>query len=406
MTGLGGLSRQEVTLLLVITLFLVTGKWLILIICLAVLLWINPALSVSTIPGVSNPRVIAAYSSGRDNNFNLIRMLAAWAVLFSHTYPLSGTRPDNWFSSMHPGTYAVYIFFAISGFLVAKSFARKADLRAFARARVLRIVPALLVVSALSALLLGGIMTTLDAHQYFSDPDVWKYIVNNALMIHTEYKLPGVFADNPYPEAVNGSLWSLRFEMRMYIALALLGMLGAVTSQHRFILSAAFFLVWYLCIQFMPQWFDSLRKTQLLAVVALYFYIGVFYFRFAHRVELSSRVSILLLLVAAAGWLTPLRELTLAIALSYFVFYFALVPGGLLRAYNRIGDYSYGFYLYAFPVQQLLVANIPGMGFYSMLLWASVITLGFAMLSWYLVEKPALRLVGSVRLLPLRKTNQ
>lgn len=401
MTEFNHPNRQELILLAAIAGFLLTGKWLLLVLCLAGLFWINPKLSTHGYVMPANTRTIAAYSAGRDNNFNLIRILAAWAVLFSHNYPLTGVHPSSWLAKnigIHSGAYAVYIFFAISGFLVAKSFARKADLRSFGLARILRIIPALMVVCTLSALVLGGLMTSLDTSQYFAHQQVWKYIINNSLMIHTEYKLPGMFVDNPYPEAVNGSLWSLRYEMRMYIAMAILGVLGVLLERKRFLVFFLAFIGWYLSIQFMPQWPEEPQKTRLLAVVALYFYVGVCCFRFQHRIELSLRVSLLVLAGALAGWFTPLRELTLAIALCYHLFYFALVPGGCIRAYNRVGDYSYGFYLYAFPIQQVLVSCFPAISFASTLLWASVFTMAFAMLSWHLVEKPALSYAGPGRL--------
>jgi len=76
--------------------------------------------------------------------------------------------------------------------------------------------------------------------------------------------------------------------------------------------------------------------------------------------------------------------------IAYIVLWLAYVPGGWLRAYNRVGDYSYGVYIYAFPVQQALIASFPDMGAMGVFLSATAITLPLAIASWHYIEKPAL----------------
>ncbi|MGV6825455.1 MAG: acyltransferase family protein [bacterium] len=386
------ISLQNAVVVGIIVLAIIVDRWWLLVACLIGLYWTNPRTFSPASASVERAGTLAAYAHGRDNNFNLIRMLAAWAVLYSHSYPLTSTRPDNWFAAIHPGTYAVYIFFAISGFLVAKSFDRKQDLRAFVNARLFRIIPALLVVSALSAVLLGWFLTTLDTRTYFSESQTWEYIYNNALLIHTEYKLPGVFADNPLPNAVNGSLWTLRFEMRMYMIIALAGVLGVLIAGPRRWIFSLLFWSWYLAIQFQPEWLEDTRKARLFGVVALYFYLGAMAYHYRDHLYLNIWTVLIALMIGYAGWYGPLPELAIAIALIYTVFYLAMIPGGWLRHYNRIGDYSYGFYLWAFPVQQTLVFYQPDISAAEMTVLASAITLLFAIASWYVVEKPALQL--------------
>ena len=143
-------------------------------------------------------------------------------MLVSHAFPLSGdksmaeplgllTRGQDTF-----GGLAVCTFFFISGFLVTRSLTKSRSLVVFAVARGLRILPGLAVVTILAALVLGPLVTTLSLAEYFVNPRVASYFRNIQLDMH--YNLPGVFTHNAM-QAVNGSLWTLKFEIMMYIAL-------------------------------------------------------------------------------------------------------------------------------------------------------------------------------------------
>jgi peptidoglycan/LPS O-acetylase OafA/YrhL len=84
------------------------------------------------------------------------------------------------------------------------------------------------------------------------------------------------------------------------------------------------------------------------------------------------------------------------LVLAYMLLFLAYVPSGFVRAYNRLGDYSYGLYIYAFPVQQTAVALFPGISPLRLILISAPITVALAALSWHLVEKRALRLKSSL----------
>ncbi len=157
---------------------------------------------------------------GRDNNFNLIRALAATAVLVSHAWPISqgaGTQEPLWaWTGATLGTMAVYVFFAISGFLIATSFDRTQSARAFLVARGLRLFPGLFVSVLLVAFVMGPLVTTLAATDYLTHPETLAFIPRNLTLISPAYTLPGVFEANPYP-TVEGSIWTLVHEVACYL---------------------------------------------------------------------------------------------------------------------------------------------------------------------------------------------
>ncbi len=169
--------------------------------------------------------------SHRGNNFDTMRLLAALGVIVAHSMPLTygpdiyGPHcPDALFNFSHQritiGGVSVAVFFIISGYLITASYLRTGDARRFMRARVLRLMPALLVVLSLLAFGLGPLLTTLPLAAYFHS-----WLPYRAAIGMSDH-LPGVFTANPNSSGIDGSLWTLRFEALCYIAVLCLGVAG------------------------------------------------------------------------------------------------------------------------------------------------------------------------------------
>lgn len=153
------------------------------------------------------------------NAFDFIRVMAALAVLYSHSFVLYGQPEPLLAPGKALGSVAVAVFFSLSGFLICQSWQRDPSLRRFALRRALRIFPGLLVVVLLTVLLLGPLVASIPPAQYFSDPSPWLHLVKSAFAMGSP-RIKGVFETNPFPYAVNGSLWTLRYEILMYMVLA------------------------------------------------------------------------------------------------------------------------------------------------------------------------------------------
>jgi peptidoglycan/LPS O-acetylase OafA/YrhL len=157
------------------------------------------------------------------NAFDLIRFLAAFGVLFSHSFPLTGLEEPKYFAGFSLGTICVFIFFAISGNLVMRSWNRSPTLSSFFRNRLLRIFPGLIVCLVISALVIGPLVSTVPLSVYFFRLSPYQFILSNvAMFTPINGTILDVFHTIPYPDAVNGSLWTIRYEIFMYIALAFL----------------------------------------------------------------------------------------------------------------------------------------------------------------------------------------
>lgn len=346
--------------------------------------------------------LLSEYTNSRDNNFNLIRFLAASMVLFGHSYPLSGTHGEPLGQlGLSFGHLAVDIFFITSGFLVTRSLVLRQDLVSFATARALRIFPALIVAVLFCVFVVGLYFTTLPVQEYLQHSAIYTYLFNNTTLIlqPMAFALPYVFDTNPYKQSVNGSLWTLPWEINMYILLAMLGSLVFIKPNFFNLREFKWIIVGIVVIAF-PLYiinylghFSNLPFFTMGTHFITVFFMGAILFIFQDKIYLSKRlfgICLLLLFYGSSSKFIffPIYNLLL----GYVILYLAYVPTGFIRNFNKLGDYSYGVYIYAFPIQQSVAALIPNVSMATMFIYSFAITLMFAIASWHFVEKPALKL--------------
>jgi peptidoglycan/LPS O-acetylase OafA/YrhL len=329
------------------------------------------------------------------NNLDLVRFIAATMVLVDHSDALTGRPPlPAPFGYETLGGLAVAMFFAISGFLVSASWERRPAVLAFARKRALRIVPAYALVVIVCALALGSALSPLAPREYLTHPQTRGYLMN-LTFVQIHYALPLVFATNPYPHAVNGSIWTLPIEVAMYVALALLGALRLLSRASVTVLVAALALVWFAWnphIGLNPLFGLDVLPAAYTLHLALWFFIGSAFWFWRDRISYRTDVAIALAVVC---WLAGGRYgsyLLLHLALPYVLLAFATLDVKWMAHFGQRGDFSYGIYLWAFPMQQTLVHFGGAAWPYALYVCASfAVTLGCAFVSWHVVEHPALR---------------
>lgn len=350
--------------------------------------------------GKSDGRVSAARLEDRlqrrGNNFDVLRLVAASLVLFSHSYALTGNaEPFAEVSGWTFGEVGVVMFFAMSGFLIAKSWTDLPQLVPFTVKRALRILPALVVAVSVTVFVIGPLFTTLPLGSYFSDPVTWLYLVRASLLITFFGTLPGVFEDNPYPDAVNGSLWTLPVEACCYALAAALGTLGLL---RRSVLLAAFscLLVLYVTplspFSNAPAGGTTGGNLTLVIMLGATFMLGTLAYSLRERLHLSWAIVAALTVLWIATWDGGWVRATGVLAISFSVLVFAFRTPAWLRRLTAPGDVSYGIYVYAFPVQQSVAALWGGVDPLVMFAIAFPVTYCLAFMSWRLVERPALAL--------------
>ncbi len=346
---------------------------------------------------LNSPR-LEAVLPGRENNLNLVRMVAAAAVLISHAHPITGRAdPLQALSGATGGELAVAVFFGISGLLIARSFDRRQSMARFALARVLRLFPALAVMLALT-IVAGACFTRLPLADFFARVETWTYIPANLALYSPQFALPGVFEKNPYGPPINGSLWTLFYEVACYGGVVAIGLLGVL--RQRWLALAVLLAVAAIQVAVpminAPDGIAAGRvplRIVLLAQLAFPFMLGTFAYVWRAHLPLSGWVALALWLPVPLFAPGAMMTSWIVLALVYSALWFGFVPKGPLLAYNRLGDYSYGVYIYAFPVQQALVFLLPGMTPLANMALALPVTLVLAFLSWTLVEERALAAV-------------
>jgi peptidoglycan/LPS O-acetylase OafA/YrhL len=327
----------------------------------------------------------------RSNAFDLLRIVGVLLVVVEHSWVLAGHGiPIRFFDGVGTG---VGIFFVVSGYLITESWLRDPSPRHYATKRFLRIYPCYLLVITAAALVLGPLVTTLRTGAYFADPQTWRYLVANLFILPMKYDLPGVFSHVPEAHVVNGSLWTLRLEVLCYGAVALLGLTGLLRRRLGLLAVAVGGTVLSAVVH-ATGYTGNLVPHLLVAGAAeplTFFALGMLA-RIAFPaksppwwISLSVFTAWIVLWHTAAGYplaLAAIVCLTLTVAFRS--------PEVIHHPTGRF-DLSYGAYVLAYPVQQLLV----GAGLHNpwLVLPATLaIVSPLALSSWILVERPALHL--------------
>jgi peptidoglycan/LPS O-acetylase OafA/YrhL len=318
---------------------------------------------------------LSEYTVGRDNNFTLLRFAAAMTVLFAHSVAVLGLPPEREFFfkrlGFSLGEMGLDMLFVTSGFLVTASLVVRQDLIAYLWARILRVYPGLLVMLVLTVFVLAPALTTLPYGDYYASPMTWEYFRKCATLIGgVRYSLPGVFDNVPLKGEFNGSLWTMPVEVRMYLYLAAIYVALAVVPALR------------------------LRAMRIVLPLSAAVLIAIL-FVWRDRIPIGSRLLVgLLAALVLASFDKTLFFVVYAACLAPLVLHLVYVPGGRIRRFNDWGDYSYGVYIYAFPVQQTLAFFFPAMSLAGMMASSAVVSVAIAIVSWKLIEERALSLKG------------
>ncbi|QIL82998.1 acyltransferase [Diaphorobacter sp. HDW4A] len=330
----------------------------------------------------------------RFNNFDALRLVAALLVIWSHQFSVMGRSVPLILNGNEPGAVGVVLFFAISGYLVTGSWLADPHLLRFSLRRALRIWPGLCVAVLGCALILGPLTTTVPLAQYLRSPITWDYFSN--LWLQIRYTLPGVFETNPLPNSMNGPLWTIPLEVTCYVGLAVLGLVQ-VTRTRWFAPITFLLLTGLLQWRYSPAPGQPSPEWSPLLQYSLMFTLGSSLACFR---ELWSSHRVLTAIIVTAAF-TALHFFGPSVvkgqALLFIVASLGVIWGTactpVLHHAGRFGDFSYGLYIYAFPIQQLVVWAFSNRLDYPAALTLTLIgTLTLAVLSWHFVERPALSL--------------
>lgn len=332
------------------------------------------------------------------NNFDFLRFFLASLVVFSHSYPLAtGSEQDEPLHRLTGGqltfgSLAVDCFFIVSGFLILHSWQSTPSVGQFLRKRFFRIYPAFIAVAVLDAFIVAPAFSS--AGTAGIDANFCTRFLLSALRL--EAITPGdAFASNPAPHVVNGSLWSIPFEFWCYIGIVGLGLCGG--ARNRKLLAGAF--VAAVLVSFVFAWRNLTPGGRLLGQIFGYpplwarllpfFIAGMACHAFRSGIRWTGTGALLALIALIVGAVVPYGLIiALPTAGTYLLFWLALRPAPRLADFARRGDYSYGIYLYSFPILQIVTTCWPGTITQPVLFAISwPLSIAAAALSWSAIEK-------------------
>jgi len=330
----------------------------------------------------------------RQNNFDFLRLLFSSLVIFSHSFPLTGNKEiiskiTN--DQIDFGSLSVNVFFIMSGYLIFNSLKYSKTVKNYIWKRCLRLFPALIVMLLVS---LVTVTFVYKGNSILAQKDFYSYLPNNLFLYTNQYHIAGVFENNIFPKAINGSLWTLRYEFTMYLLILLLFPIRKNKKITLPILLFCWIISYFICIlrpDFLKNIFliinlDSSRLYRL----ATFFIAGsiLCFFDLKKLNNNPTKIGIALILIACIYFncynivsyvLLPILVIIIGLSFSKTL---SFLP-------NKIGDISYGVYIYGFVVQQTLL-NYFNFNPYELAFSSFAITCFLSYFSWNYVEKRTL----------------
>lgn len=337
-------------------------------------------------------KTLAEAFNPRANSLNAVRLVLATAVIIRHAEVIvTGRIHTSVWNSQLVGQLPVDGFFAVSGFLIARSWLRNPNPRAFLIARFARIYPPFWACLVVTAFVFAPISMAASSTSWtdvvWASDGPFAYVIRNASLVMFQHDIAGSPLEVPWSSDWNGSLWTLKWEFLCYIAVLLAGITGLLVRRWTALITFA--AAWLLCLAVAFTGSDH-GAIDDFSHLGLMYAAGVLIYRYSSSIPASwLGVVIGIFIVLAAGIWTSEYRLIAAIPLAYALITIgSLVTAQSLRLPN---DISYGMYIYGFPVEQLLAHTRLVEEHYSVLAVASaVLTAPVALLSWFALEKPVL----------------
>ncbi|KAB8054804.1 acyltransferase family protein [Janthinobacterium rivuli] len=325
-----------------------------------------------------------------NNNFDIMRLIAALMVIVGHAYPIVGEKnlQDPLLGILHfdySGSLAVKFFFFLSGLLVTDSLLKDSSPIKFLTRRALRVFPGLILCIFLSISIFGLILTTLPLREYLVSRETIGYFFGNITLLDIRWRPAGVLMDHQY--GLNGSLWTLPVEFKFYIVLALASLFGLVQRRHLF--SMALFSIVFV------SFFGAAANTifgggEEARYLPGCFALGALAAVYKEKVLIHPYgvVCAWVIFFLAKNPVTAIPQGVL-IPVFYIALFYTILWISALESVKKLrlkSDLSYGIYLYGFPVQQVVFHYFPNESVYFNQLISALLAIVFAWISWSFVE--------------------
>jgi peptidoglycan/LPS O-acetylase OafA/YrhL len=329
----------------------------------------------------------AKQDSDKSNNFNLLRFFFASLVIISHVSELQYGNRDreiltNIFGTVSFGELAVSSFFILSGFLIVKSWHEQPEPLHYFASRTLRIYPGFIVCSLICSFIIGPLYS---AANYFEAFEVRRYLIG--MLKLSAPVIPKVFEGSSYPD-INGSMWSIAYEFKCYILVFATGILGFRAKRIFWLMLSIFCIAAYI--------FNANHKLEfwlfLYIRCVMPFACGACFYLYRNEITWKRNWALASFFLTV-GFLfsKALVEPAIGVFFGYCTLYFASHANAMFK-FDQLPDISYGIYLYAWPINKILLWHFPAMNTPGLMLAVFTLSILAGLLSWFTVEKPCLKL--------------
>ncbi len=335
-----------------------------------------------------------------NNNFDFLRVLAALCITFTHSYNLLLKNDEEPLMKLTGNHFdfsfiGLSIFFSISGYLIAKSAASSPSFKNYIWKRLLRIQPMLILVCVITVFIVGPLFSVLSLRQYFKELATYTYLRNIMPVFGIQFSLPKVFTANPAESGVNGSLWTLIVEERLYLVIGIVFFFKKYAQALLLIFIAALNLLYFVNILFYSENFIKYLSGGNVFYALLFLNASACYFLNINFIK-REKASIFYFIVIAGGLiLSPfcfLEKFLQIILIPLVILWLANLKGKTNQT-GKYGDFTYGIYIFSFPVQQMIIAKNTALKEPVELFGLTLlIILPLAVLCWHLLEKKMLLL--------------
>ena len=333
----------------------------------------------------------------RSNNFDFLRLLFASLVIVSHSYPLSGIKSQEILRKLTNGQadfggLAVNCFFIISGYLIYQSLNRSKTYKNFIWKRILRLYPGLIVMVVVTLIIVPFIYT--GNEPLLKNTSYFTYLPRTLSLYNTQHTISGVFQNLPYDGIINGSLWTICYEFTMYLITSLLFF---ISRRYHLILIVLMVTISYILYIFFPEFLNNRLFSKIYLFSPNFYRLTCFFFAGAAMTFINfDKISKKYLIVFLAFIILILAVyLKIFSSLMYFilpvlVIFFGVISTPYISSIGeKIGDNSYGIYIYGWFVQQLLL-SLFNLNTYELMVGSLLVAYIVGLMSWHFVEKKAL----------------
>ena len=350
-------------------------------------------------------KIVDKYDA-KNNSFTLVSIIMSLLIIYFHCYPLFyGPTTSNYdlftkHFGLSLGEVVVGAFFAISGFMIVTSLQKSKNTWEYLKKRFIKIFPPLVFCLLVCALVIAPILSDIPKLDFIKNVNIYKrYIIDNILLWrNTQYGIADVFIGNPYPSAINGSLWTIKHQFFMYILI--LGINIALLKKKPDLFKYFYGIILVLTMVSFTGKFDSfyadlLKNHGTIGILAegnqvlkliCYFCTGIFLNIYKDKISLKKEYFIYAIVILILA-----RKTIVFRCLSLFLIPYIIIYIGSLKnkIKFKIPDISYQVYLWAFPIQQMLMYYLNGkIGIYSYIALSIIITCVVGYCTYYITELP------------------